>query len=135
MTLAILAPRDDNPDGRDQPQATGSTRESGQNERTQRSRQAVPDEEQCLAALNKLPGLVALGILKPAQANAIRATYSEILRHHQRNQSRENQQGPASVDLLDAIRKQPELISLLEPLLSQEQIDLLMAEFAHDRAS
>ena len=65
-----------------------------------------------------LPGLVALGVLKPAQANAIRGTYREILQYHQGSRARAGREGLPTPDVLELARKDPHLLSMLEPILT-----------------
>lgn len=86
----------------------------------------IPSAEACLRALAQLAGLVALGVLKPAQANSIRASYREILQYHQKSQSREERQGLSNADVLDLVRKDPRILSMLEALLTDEQIAMAM---------
>jgi hypothetical protein len=68
--------------------ATGSqTGQDAGNGRTRRSgSREVASAEQCLRALTQLPGLVAMGMLTPAQANSMRATFATILQHYQKPQ-------------------------------------------------
>ncbi len=86
----------------------------------------IPDVEACLAALAALAGAVALGYLKAAQANSIRAMYTEILRHHQKNESRDDRKGIADADVVELMRKDPKVFSMMEPFLTDEQIDMVM---------
>lgn len=87
---------------------------------------SILDAETCLRGLGQLPGLVALGVLKPAQANAIRGSYREILQYHQRSQVRDDRNGLSNVDVLELMRTNPRILSMLEPLLTQEQIAMVM---------
>jgi hypothetical protein len=79
-----------------------------------------------LRAIAQVAGLVALGLLKPAQANAIRASYREILQHHRQSQAREDNQGLSNADVLRLMRDNPEILGLLEPLLTDEQVAMVM---------
>ena len=95
---------------------------------TNRSPGQVFDEQQCLENLTKLCGLIAMGVVKPAVGNAIRATLTEILRHH-RASGRGDGQGALSDDIVrEMLRRDPAMLNLLEGLLTQEQIDLFMRE-------
>jgi hypothetical protein len=94
-------------------------------EQRQRKSPDIPSEEECLAAIAQVGRLAAIGFLKPAQANAIRGSFREILLHY-RNKAKENEQGMSNVDVLGVFQKDPKLLSLLEPLLSQEQIDMIL---------
>ena len=66
-----------------------------------------------------------MGLLETAQANAIRASFREILLYH-RSKTKEAEKGISNVELLDVLRKDPKLLSLFEPLLSQEQVEWIL---------
>lgn len=83
----------------------------------------IPSEVQILDALGKLPGAIAIGILTTAQANALRGVYHEILSALQRRSGQQDQK-VATNQVLDAIRQNPALLSLLEPFLTDEQFEL-----------
>ena len=126
----IPAPGEAEPDRPGKEQTQGN--DSGDGTRGHRqSRSArkppIPSEEQCLQALTQLAGLVALGLLKPAQANTIRGTYRDILQHH-KSKAKEAEKGLSNADVLGLLRKHPEILSLLEPLLTEEQIAMVMKE-------
>jgi hypothetical protein len=104
----------------------GSGSAPGSGAGRQRRERVIPDADACLDALGRLPGLIALGIVKPAQANAMRAIYHEILQHHQRSQQRDDRQGLSDADVMDVMQRDPQFLNLLEPLLSQEQVELIM---------
>jgi len=118
----------------------GSGREpGGQRRRTAGSRRAdsrrgYPGEEQCLAAIARLAGLVAIGMLKPSQANSIRASFAEILRFHRAAKGAREQQRLEDADLIGLLRTNPELLAMLEPLLTEDQIDMLTREAAANEA-
>jgi hypothetical protein len=92
---------------------------------------ATPSHDACLEAIAALPGLVAMRILSPAQANSIRATYVEILRNHDRARQGQSAQ-LADDDVLKLWRDQPQLIDLLHPFLTQRQLELIMREARAD---
>jgi hypothetical protein len=91
-----------------------------------RKRGRIASAEDCLLALDRLSGAVAMGLLKPAQANAMRASYAEILRYHQKNETRSDRNGMADADVREIMRKDPTMFSMLAPFLTDEQIDLVM---------
>ena len=104
--------------------------DAGADRRRQQQRQRakkpeIPSEEDCLGAIVQVARLVALGLLETAQANAIRASFREILLFH-RSKAKEAEKGIANVEVLDVLRKDPKLLSLFEPLLSQEQVDWVL---------
>lgn len=123
MTKLITADGDDD----DSQDADGGAEESEHpKQNSSRRPGTIPDVQACLAALAALAGAVALGYLKAAQANAIRAMYTEILRHHQKNESRSDRKGLADADVAELMRKDPKVFSIMEPFLTDEQIDLVM---------
>jgi hypothetical protein len=117
------------PEPQDDPAGKASRRSGSKKDRSERPEKArapIASAEDCLAALSKLVSLVALGILSTAQANAIRSTYTAILQYHERHQSGPSRTIADEKDLAKLLRKHPELAKLLEPLLSDEQIEILL---------
>ena len=90
-------------------------------------RRPVASEEDCLAALSSLPGLVALGLLSTSQANAIRGVYTAMLQHHRQSRMKNERGGVVDDALVDMLARHPELANLLEPILSAEQIAAILA--------
>jgi hypothetical protein len=94
----------------------------------------IPTRQECLRAIAVLSGLTAMGKITPAKANSIRANYEAILREHDRAR-----QGPAATirdeDVLRVFENHPEDVELLQPLLTREQLNLLMrrSRDEHDR--
>lgn len=113
---------DDGPKEADGEQDTDQPQE----EPRRRKRGTIASIEDCLIALASLAGAVAMGLLKPAQANSIRASYTEILRYHQKNETRSDRNGLADADVMEIMRKDPKMFSMMEPFLTDEQIDLVM---------
>ncbi len=123
------------PDGAE-PQKTGDEQSQRSshgdgNARRRQQRQpkkpSIPSLEDCLLAFARLAGLVAMGLLKPAQASVIRAAYREILQYHTAK-AKELEKGLSNADVLEFLRKDPKMLDLLAPLLTQEQIDMLMRD-------
>jgi hypothetical protein len=98
----------------------------GQDGGYRRGKSRIPKTDECLKALAQLPGLVAMKLLKPAEANAIRAAYREILQHYQKEHAREDRRRLSDADVLDLMRKDPKILGMLEPLLTDEQIAMVM---------
>jgi hypothetical protein len=92
---------------------------------SQGARSAIPSSVDCLKGIAQLTGLLALGLIKPAQANAIRAAFREILQYH-KTATKQAEKTLSNADIMDILRKDPRLLSLLEPLLTEEQIDMVM---------
>lgn len=135
-SLALPGPdgpeNDDDSNPQDQAQTSKRARRRRSPRRGQPKNNArnIPSAEACLAALAQLPGLVALKYLTPAEANAVRGVYQAILQHHQKARAASIQPGIADADLLEIARANPEILSMLEPLLTDEQMDLILGDNA-----
>lgn len=128
-TLALPHPDRDEFEATGQEQGDGADHSAaaGRRRTQQRPRESgIPTIEECLRALAQVPGLVAMGILEPAQANAIRSTYREILLHH-KSTAKETERTISNADVMDLLRKSPKVLDLLTPLLTPEQLDMIMA--------
>lgn len=99
---------------------------------SRRPKGRIPDREECVRAIQQLAGLVALGILTPAQANSIRASYREILNHHDRAHVAAGGAGLADRNVLELARNHPDILSMLESILTDEQIELVMQDRGGD---
>ena len=106
---------------------TRSDHQRKRRDKTNRSsRQAIASDEDCLNALSKMPGLVAMGVLTTAQANSIRGVYSTILGYHQKARNARSVQTLDNDNVLEILRQNPEMISMVESLLTDEQVEMLM---------
>jgi hypothetical protein len=103
-------------------------------EETQQSHQAgyapaeksnVQSRDEIMRALGRLPGLIALKVLSPSQANAMRSAYQTRLAEHSRSQP-ELQSQISNESVLQLLSEQLHLLSMLEPFMSQDQIDMVM---------
>ena len=72
--------------------------------------------------LSQLGPLMTIGMIRTTQANTLRTIYTTILQFHERQQSGPSRTITNEKGLAELLRKQPELATLLEPLLSDEQI-------------
>ena len=129
-SVLLPGPADAEPEKIGYEQSKVDNHNTGADRRRQQQRQRarkpdIPSEEDCLGAIAQVARLVAMGLLETAQANAIRAAFREILLYH-RNKSKEAEKGISNVALLDVLRKDPKLLSLFEPLLSQEQVEWIL---------
>lgn len=124
---------DSRPSGKADDTAPDGQRQAGQRtgKGAGRKRESL-DLVEILDRLEKLAGLAALGLVKPAVANSIRGCYSEMLRALQQRDRDAHRTG-VDDDVLAAIKRNPELGKLLQPFLTQEQIELLMADAAEAR--
>ncbi len=88
----------------------------------------ILDEQQCLAGLSQLPGLLAIGLIKPQTSNSMRGAYRDLLQHYQRS-GRDAAKAPlANEDVLAILRENPARLSMLEPLISDEQLQMILGE-------
>ena len=87
-------------------------------------RSPIPSAEDCLRALAAIPALVALRVLQPAQSNSIRNIYQTILQfqYGDRNERTAQLGNDAVLAFLDG---HPEVLNLLAPLLSADQITMV----------
>jgi hypothetical protein len=116
------------PERQDDPAGKASRRSGGGKRRAeepQRRRLRIASAEECLAVLSQLGSLVALGILSTAQANSIRSTNTAILQYHIRQQSGPSRTITNEKGLAEMLKKHPEFANMLEPLLTNEQIQML----------
>jgi len=104
--------------------AGGAGGAEGPRRARRRRNNTVPTAEQCLHQLGQLPGLIAMGVIKPAQASAIRATLGEILRDHRRTAAAGGAIGDDQVEQL--LGQSPEVLNLIAPLLTDAQLDKVM---------
>lgn len=113
------------------PSTAEPKRSSGQ--KNSRSKQpTVPDAEACLCALGQLPGLIAMGLVTTAQANAIRGVYNTILQQHHRSRMGSEQPQLDDVQVTEMLRTNPGMLNMLAPLLTEEQIAAIMEEVKDD---
>jgi len=119
-----------------EPDPTGDARNrsrdsegAGESSRTRSGRRGRPeiyDAERCLQLLSQLTVLLMMGLITPAKANAVRANLTALLQHYQHQESRAGGRTVADDDLQEIVRRDSRLLELLEPFLSDAQIDLLM---------
>ena len=117
-----------NPDEKPQTSKQSRRRRPPRRGESNRSARKIPSAEDCVAALAQLPGLVALKYISPAQANAARGVYQAILKHYQQARAASAQPGIADADLLEIARTHPEILNMLEPLLTDVQMDLVFGD-------
>jgi hypothetical protein len=105
--------------------ARPNSEDASQRQSRRRQPGQVLDLQQCLAGISQLPGMLALGLLKPAAANSMRGALKDLLDHHR--EDRQPASGTvATDDMIAAIRKDPTLLNWLEKMLTDEQFDLVM---------
>lgn len=115
--------------------ADEGARPNSENASQRQSRRREPgqvlDQQQCLAGISQLPGMLALGLLKPAVANSMRGALKDLLDHHR--EDRQQASGTvATDDMIAAIRNNPALLNVFEKMLTDEQFDLVMKAVQED---
>ncbi len=94
---------------------------------TGQSRQRrIRSVEECHHALDQLPGMVAMGVIAPAQANAIRGALRDVIAVHQRNAGASPMAATIDRDMLERLRHDPQMMNMMAPLLTPDQIAELM---------
>ncbi len=112
------------------PEDDASSPNSGSHTRSSRRRR-IPSVEELLAMLHDLNGLVALRVLSPSQASVIQRNL-RILLDTQLKRTQEERLGVAEEALADLCRANPQVLNLLAPFLSDEQVEWLMGEVKDD---
>jgi hypothetical protein len=80
-----------------------------------------------LHKLDQLPGLVAIGLLTPAKGNSMRSVYHTMLS----NLGDSSPVGAAAVaddDAIKIMQLAPELLKVIQPLLTADQLNLIIRE-------
>jgi hypothetical protein len=106
--------------------ATDGRESTSQSASAGRSRFPVRSVEECLSMLDQLPGMIATRLITPSQANSIRSAINDILAFHQRSLGGSATKAVLDSDLLARLRREPQLMNMLAPLLTAEQIATLM---------
>ena len=91
----------------------------------QSKKQPIPSLDDCARLMAKLIGMVTIGLMKPAQAGAIRNMLRDLMHYHQ-GKAKDTEKALSNADVLDLMKKNPAALSLLEPFLTQEQVDMIM---------
>jgi hypothetical protein len=118
----VLPPTGENPGDASSASAAADHEKSAR----QRRKGRLLSEDDCRRMLSELPTLVILKLISPAQANAMTRTLQVLLNETRASQSA----GPAQVDenLFAKLRSQPELLTLMEPYLSDDHVDRIMRD-------
>ena len=113
-----------------QPDVSGQQKQhKHQRDKSKRAKsRQVYDVQKCLEGLSQLPGLLMMGYVRPAQANAIRSTLESILRHYRQAGSTRSASALKDIDIMSILRTHPGLVNLFEPLLTDEQLESLLQE-------
>ena len=112
----------------------GESENGGRDEKIAQGQSQSPENSkvqtvgECLASLSQIPGMVALKLITPAQANAMRGTLEAILRQHNRSGSRAGAPDGSvqSTDLVELAQRDPQVLNMLETILTDQQIAMVM---------
>jgi hypothetical protein len=116
-------------DGADSSVLPEPKNESTQSEQSRpRNTGKILGEQECLAGLSQLPGLLTTGFMKPQTSNSIRGVYHELLQHHQRRGHDGAQPVLADEDIDTILGENPAMLKLIEPLLTDEQVKMVLQE-------
>lgn len=91
----------------------------------------IPSVDKIAAMLLKLNGLVMMNIISAAQASVIQRSLRTLL-DIQLKRVPGDRQGLSQDALAELYRKDPRIVSLLEPFLSEQQVDWLMGVVKDD---
>jgi hypothetical protein len=92
---------------------------------------AIPTVDQILQQLMQLNGAVAMGIMSIKQAGLISRTLKSVLDVQLKRANRE-ESGANQEALVDLCRRDPRALELIEPFLTDAQVEGLMAEIQDD---
>jgi hypothetical protein len=93
----------------------------------------MPDPAELVDQLQQVSGLVTLGLLPPAKANVVVRCISKASDIVMRSQTA-TPGAATQPELVEACRQNPKLISLLESLLTDEQLAELLRQVNDDEA-
>ncbi|MCH8830595.1 MAG: hypothetical protein IID45_13545 [Planctomycetes bacterium] len=95
-----------------------------------RKKRAIPDVDEILHQLMELNGVVLTGSVSAKQADLIHKNLRAVLQVQLRRETRDDA-GPATKEgLVELCRNDPQMLNAIEPFLSDEQVERLMAEVA-----
>jgi len=130
-TMSLSLPPPPNPEER---QSTGATDGPEVRRRPRRGRKSeIPTVDELLKQIMQVNGMVVLKHLSPQAASTI-LTGLKVLLEVQREREAVSQEQLASEALVAACRRDPQLVTLLEPLLTDEQLDTLVKEAGEEDA-
>lgn len=109
---------------------SGDPRGAGSRKRRRRSASGLPSREGILAELNALKGALAANFIAPAHANAMARVYQLMLQCLTGDEGRNGGPGELHATLAELARRDPKTLNDLEPFLTDEQFDSIIAEIA-----
>jgi hypothetical protein len=114
---------------------TGGSRPEPQGARSRRSRWRgrgidLPSVDDLLGKFLQLNGAMLTGLISSSQAGHIHKNLKVVLDAQFRRETRSDVPNPQA--LMDLARQDPGILNVLEPFLTDEQIDQLMQEIRDD---
>jgi hypothetical protein len=99
--------------------------------RGRRQRVPIPTVDQVLQQLIQLNGAVAIGAMSTKEANLIHKNLRTVLDVQMKRASREDS-GPSQEALVELCRNDPRVLNVIEPFLTDTQMEWLMNEVRDD---
>ena len=90
----------------------------------------ILSREQCLAGISQLPGLLVIGMLKPQTSNSMLGAFNSLLHQHERSDQPTNRPQISNEDILRTWRENPAMVRMLEPFLTDDQLQMIAQEEA-----
>ena len=107
---------------------SGDPNRTGGPKRRRRSASGLPSREGILAELNALKGALAANFIAPAKANSMARVYQLMLECLRGDEGRNRGPGELHATLAQLARRDPQILNDLEPFLTDEQFDSIIAE-------
>lgn len=111
--------------------AQNSARPTGPPRPSKRKKSRIPEVDEILGQMIQLNGAVLLGAISAKDASFLQRNLKAVL-DVQLKRTSGSDTGPRQEALVDHCRRDPNAISAVEPFLSDEQLQSLMAEVADD---
>jgi hypothetical protein len=118
-------------DGEHQPGGDPDSGPVSRGRRPARQRVSIPSVDQILQQLIQLNGAVAIGAMSTKEANLIHKNLRTVLEVQMKRASREDT-GPSQEALIDLCRNDPRVLNVMEPFLTDAQMDWIMNEVTGD---
>jgi hypothetical protein len=106
--------------------------ENHQHALARRNTGQILTRDQCLVGISYLPGLLAIGMLKPPTSNSMLAAYNSLLHQYERSGQLSNQPQVSNEDVLQAWRQNPMALRMVEPFLTDDQRQMILQNEAGD---
>lgn len=109
---------------------SGGEENGGAEESRPRSRRPgayhVPSLEEIYSRIERVAGMIALGLMAPKAGAVLLSCLREMLKYHQNRSSPAGSSRIPDESLFEMAKKTPEILSMIEPLLTEDQVALVM---------